>query len=290
MRLASLMVALLCFCPGIARAQATPAPATGFALEGVTLGEPMQQVREAMGDPVRLAPVDGQQIWRYVGRGGAVYVDVLAKNNWVFSVTVLRRFASSPYTDDAGIDFGSSAAQVRAKRGEPSRTQTNADDGSVDLWYVNDDIAKIYEFYSDRLGFVQILPSPKLQATFAPAPAVVPDDGSSIAAAIVIRPSNLLSNSLWIDAYLADNSCGSKGHWKLVSSKMSPDEAAKDILAYTTVHAQCTDGGAERDFIFDTHGMVTKTGPNGSQNTIYIDASQLRNLPSPAPSASPTPR
>jgi hypothetical protein len=99
----------------------------------------------------------------------------------------------------------------------------------------------------------------------------------------------LLTNSQWIDAYLAGSPCGSNGHWKFVSSKLSADAASQDIMAYTTVHAQCTDGNAQRDFVFDTHGMLSKTGPGNAQ-TIYVDASQLRKLASPAPSASPTPR
>ena len=200
---------------------------------------------------------------RRFGHGGAIYVDVLAKNNVAYSVTVVRRFAKSSYIDAAGITFGSSGADVRAKLGEPKRTSTNSDDGSVDFWYVDESGAKIYEFYHDNLGFIQILPSPKLQSAFASPDAVLPGDGTSVATAIRIRPSNLIGNSMWIDAYLAMNQCGSKGHWKETSLKMAPDDATKDPLAYTTVHAQCTDGGTERDFVFDTHGMVTKTGPNG---------------------------
>jgi hypothetical protein len=299
MRFCGAVIAFLVVCSGIAHAQGTPAPASASAaavtLEGVTLGEPMQQVRDALGDPVQFVSVTGQQIWRYIGHGGAIYVDVLAKNNVAYSVTVVRRFAKSSYTDAAGITFGSSGADVRAKLGEPKRTSTNSDDGSVDFWYVDENGAKIYEFYRDNLGFIQILPSPKLQSAFASPDAVLPGDGTSVATAIRIRPSNLIGNSMWIDAYLAMNQCGLKGHWKETSLKMAPDDATKDPLAYTTVHAQCTEGGTERDFVFDTHGMVTKTGPNGSQNTIYVDASQLQNaLPassaSPAPSASPTPR
>jgi hypothetical protein len=295
MRICGVVIAFVFACSVTAHAQgtATPAPAAsgahGTTLEGVTMGAPMQQVRDTMGDPVQIVSGPGQQLWRYIERGGSVYVDVLVKNNVAYSVTVVRRFKDSPYTDGAGIAFGSSAKDVSAKLGDAKRTSTNADDGSVDLWYVDENGARIYEFYGDKLGFIQILPSPKLQATFAAAPAVLPGDGTSLATAIRIRPSSLLGNTSWIDAYLLMNQCGSKGHWKQTSSKMSADDAAKDPLAYVTVHAQCTDGGAERDFVFDTHGMITKTGPGGSQNTIYIDASQLRQQAAPAPSGSASP-
>jgi hypothetical protein len=289
MRLSSLVIALVFLFPVTARAQATPAPPSSVAIEGITLGEPMQLVRDTLGDPVQLSAFEGQQIWRYLAGNGALFVDVWVKNNVAYSVTVLGRFKNSPYTDDAGIAFGSSSGDVRTKLGEPKKTTTNADDRSVDLWYTTDDWARIYEFYGDKLGFVQILPSPKLQATFQSPPAVSPADGSSLASAIRIRPANLLGNSAWIDAYLAMNHCDTKGHWKLLSSKMSGDDATGDIMAYFTVHAQCTDGGAERDFIFDTHGTLTKNGANGSPSTIYIDASQMHGsaVPAASPPAAP---
>jgi hypothetical protein len=283
------VIAIIALCTGIAHAQATPAAMSALNLEGVTLGEPMRQVRGDLGDPVQFVSGADRQVWRYIEHGGAVFVDVMARSNVAESVTVVRRFAASTYTDTTGISFGTNSADVRAKRGSPSRVSTNSDDGSVDLWYVDDRSARIYEFYGDKLGFIQILPAPQLQGTFSSPESAVPADGTSIADAIRIRPSDLIGNSAWIDAYMAMNQCSGSGHWKETSLKMQADPATNDLLAYTIVHARCTNDGNERDFVFDTHGMLTKTGSDGSQNTIYIDAGQVQPSPQPSPHASPTP-
>lgn len=66
-----------------------------------------------------------------------------------------------------------------------------------------------------------------------------------------------------------------------MSLKLAPDTTAKDPLAYTIVHASCTDGNAARDFYFDTHGAANV---DGTQSTIYVDPSLL-----PPSSASPKP-
>jgi hypothetical protein len=224
-------------------------------------------------------------------RGGAVFVDVIPQNNVVSSVTVLRRFDDSPYTDDHGISFGMSSAAVRAKLGAPTRQSTNADDGSVDVWYVQADTALIYEFYGDKLGFVQIVARPGSQLRRgSDEPLVVPADGSSTANAIRIRPPNLLGNTMWIDAFMAMNDCGDNGHWKETSSQLQPDSAAKDLLAYTVVHAKCTSGDTERTFYFDTRGAPTKSTQSGTQDTIYVDVRQLQAPRHPSPSSSATPQ
>ncbi len=286
-RIAAFLV-WIALCGGAASAQTPAARAATSTLEGVTLGESMQQVREALGDPVQVQPVVNHQIWRYIERGGAVFVDVIPRNNAVTSVTVLRRLDDSSYTDDRGVAFGMSSAEVRAKMGPPARQTTNSDDGSVDLWYVEGDTGRIYEFFGDKLGFVQILVRPGSQPTAASNEATIaPADGSSIANAIRIRPPNLLGNSMWIDAFLAMNPCGGDGHWKETSLNLQADPATNDPLAYTIVRAKCTTGEAEKTFFFDTRGVVTKTGPNGSQNTIYIDPGQIQVPPRPSPSPGP---
>jgi len=249
-----LLLAVLLACPAWAVAQTNQTASAAAALEGLTLGEPMGAVRDALGDPLTVASTGSELIWRYLGRGGAFYLDVLVKLNVAYSVTVVRRYDDSAYTDPRGISFGMTSGDVRAKLGPPAQRTTNSDDGSVDLWYTAGSFRWIYEFYSDRLGFIQVTPSPALRATFVSAPAVTPADGSSTDNAIKIRPSNPLTNALWINAYFAMAQCGSDGHWKELSLYPTPDSSRKASPGLTVVRARCTDGAAERTFYFDTPG------------------------------------
>lgn len=282
--------AILCAVALLAATPPTPTPVVArLALEGITLGQTTHELRAGLGDPIQFVSQGNQQIWRYLEHGGAVYVDVLVRDNAAMSVTVVRRFSSSPYTDENNLSFGMSAADVKAKLGEPARQTTNSDDGSIDLWYFAPAGVRIYEFYGDKLGFIQILPPPHV--SFASEVSESPADGTSVANAIRIRPSDFMGNSMWIDAFLAMNVCGGNGHWKESSLKMQPDATGNDLMAFTIVHAQCTSGTAERDFYFDTAGVLKK-GANG-QNTIYIDVHQLPHpeataTPSSAPSAPPS--
>lgn len=277
------LVVLLSTSPSLAQTPAPPASSSP-QFESVTLGEPMSGLRSRLGDPVHFTDDGHEQIWRYIECGGAVFLDLLVQKNVVYSVTVIRRFDNSPYTDPNGAAFGMTSAQLQAKFGAPQRTTTNADDGSVDLWYYSDHVAWIYEFYSDKLGFIQLVASPDLRSTFATGSPVLPADGTSIDRAILIRPSNLLADTMWIDAYLAMNACGSTGHWREIASKLAPDLPNHDLLAYSIVHARCTVGTGERDFYFDTHGAMANSG-NKSQ-TIYVDSRQLPQV-SPSPSSPP---
>ena len=255
-----LILAVLLACPPWALAQTNQTASAAAPLEGLTLGEPMSAVRDALGDPLNVQSTGSLLIWRYIGRGGAFYLDVLVKNNVAYSVTVVRRYDDSAYTDPRGISFGMTSAGVRAKLGAPAQKTTNSDDGSVDLWYTVGSFRWIYEFYSDRLGFIQVTPSPALRATFVSAPAVSPADGSSAENAIKIRPSNSLTNALWINAYFATNQCGSTGHWKELPLDLKPDSSKKDTVGLTIVRARCTDGATERTFYFDTPGNAAEPG------------------------------
>lgn len=259
---AALFIASVAVGSGTAAAQPTPSNAAGATMEGVSLGEPMSQVRDNLGDPLKVVTISQGQIWRYLEHGGALYLDVLPQNNVVRSITVVRRFDDSSYTDDRGLSFGSDVAAVQAKIGAPTRQSTNSDDGSVDLWYVGGDVARIYEFYAGKLGFVQIFarPGSPLTAGNGEEP-TVPADGSSVASAIRIRPSTLIGDSMWIDAFLATNSCDDGGHWKETSTALQADKAANDPLAYMVVHASCTTGNADRTFYFDTHGAAATATP-----------------------------
>ncbi|HEX3456728.1 MAG TPA: hypothetical protein VHR97_02130 [Candidatus Baltobacteraceae bacterium] len=277
-------LAALAALPLLAVAQgASPPPAGTF--EGITIGEPMAGLKAAYGDPVRVLSVGGSVIWRYLTQGNGVYLDVLVKNNLAQSITVVSRFDGVRYTDPKGMSFGMTPDQVRAKLGTPTRESTNADDGSLDLWYFAGQYAWIYEFHNHKLDFIQIIAAPALLSALAPGPAVKPDDGTSFDHAIWIRPSNIVANGQWIDVFLAANSCGKSGHWKQESLKLAPDATAKDPLAYTIVHASCTEGKAARDFYFDTHGAAQV---NGTQSTIYVDPNLLPPG-SASPSSSPKP-
>lgn len=229
--------------------------------------------------------VNGSTIWRYLTRGNGLYIDVLVKDNLAQSVTVLTRVAGAAYVDPKGLAFGITPDRVRGKLGPANRDSTNADDGSLDLWYVAMPYAWIYEFHSNKLDFIQLVAAPGLLRTFAPAPDVAPNDGTSLARAIAIRPSNFLSNALWMDVYFDKNTCGNGGSWKVTSTKFVPDTTKHDPFAYTIAHAKCSEGAAERDFYFDTSGTARSDGNNA---TIYVDPHQpLYILASPSPSPSP---
>lgn len=260
----AVILAALLYCPTAAFAQtpapATPSPAVSAAarmqFEGVTLGDPLAALTPRLGDPLQLVNLGGSVIWRYLAGDGAYYLDLLVKNNAAISVTVVQRMKGARYTDPRGISFGVTSNDVRSKLGAPWRTNTNSDDGSVDLWYRAGDYAWIYELYSDKVGFVQLVAAPAVQNSFAAGPPVAPNDGATVASAIRIRPSSIVFNSIWIDGYLAMNRCGNSGHWKETSLDLKADDAGKDPMAYTVIHAQCTDGGAVRVLYFDTHGAA----------------------------------
>ncbi|HET6275579.1 MAG TPA: hypothetical protein VFE16_06585 [Candidatus Cybelea sp.] len=255
MRSSLVLAAFVALIPTSVPAQTPPASPSAMAFQGVTLGEPIAGLKQRLGDPVAVVTPPNVVIWRYLEGGGAIYLDVLVKKSVAASVTVVQRFPGAPYTDSKGASFGMSADQVRALLGTPAKVTTNADDGSIDLWYRAGDYAWIYEFYSDKLGFIQLIASPGIVQNFTPGPPVAPSDGTSLDRAIWIRPSNPLSNTNWIDAYLATNECGTNGHWKQLSLKLKDDPPIRDPLAFTIVHARCTDGAGERDFYFDTHGQ-----------------------------------
>lgn len=280
-----LVLAIALLCGSAAYAQTSSAAGNATQFEGVTLGEPMTSVRERLGDPVTVTSSMGKLIWRYMERGGAIFLDVLVQDNVAYSVTVVRRFPNSPYTDAQGIAFGMTSDDVRAKRGAPDRVSTNADDGSLDLWYRDSSSVWIYEFYSSKLGFIQVLPPHGLNQGFAAAAATAAADGTSINQAIKIRPSNLLADTTWINTYLAMNHCGNGGRWKETSSTMKADPAVNDLFAYSIVHARCTDGSTERDFFFDTHGALA-----ASKYPIEVDIYQVKSAgQQPSPSPSPIP-
>ena len=264
MRPSVVVLAALFYCPSVANAQtpapAVPAPAASSAgsvqFEGITLGQPLASLTPQLGDPIQVAGAGGSTIWRYLEGDGGYYLDVLVKNGTATSVTVVQRTKAAPYTDARGISFGMTSSQVRSTLGAPLRTNTNSDDGSVDLWYRAGDYAWIYEFYSDKLGFIQLVAAQAVQQSFIAAPrrSRRRRDGR---AAIRIHPSSFIFNSIWIDGYLAMNRCGNSGHWKETSLDLKANDATKDPMAYTVIHARCTDGGAERVIYFDTHGAAT---------------------------------
>jgi hypothetical protein len=279
-----LVLAALALLPCAAAAQsASPPPAGTF--EGISIGEPIANLKATLGDPIRVLSIGGTVIWRYLAHGAGLYLDVVVKDNLAQSITVVSRFDGVRYADPKGMSFGMTPDQVRAKLGRPARESTNSDDGSLDLWYFAGQYGWIYEFHDHKLDFIQIIASPALLGTFAPGPAVAPDDGSSFDRAIWIRPSNLVADTEWIGVFLAKNPCGKSGHWVEDSQKLAPDSANKDPLAYAIVHATCTDGKAERDFYFDTRGAARA---GGSSATIYVDPNLLpRASASPNPTPSP---
>ncbi|HLY01617.1 MAG TPA: hypothetical protein VKR56_03885 [Candidatus Cybelea sp.] len=240
---------------GPVAAQTAQAP-LGGTFEGVTIGEPMANLRPTLGDPVGVKAAGNFAIWRYLTHGDGVYLDVLVKNNVAQSVTVVSRLSGVAYVAPSGVAFWMTPDQVRAKLGPPRHESTNADDGSLDLWYAVLPLpyAWIYEFHANKLDFVQLIASPDVLRQLASGPVAMPNDGTSLANAIWIRPPNQLANSVWIDVFLATNACGNGGHWKELSSKLVADTAKNDPMAYLVEHARCSDGSSERDFFFDTHG------------------------------------
>ena len=255
------------------------------AFEGVTIGEPLGAVRDRLGDPLTIRPIDSNSgsIWRYLSQNGAVYIDVLTKDNVAYSITVLARFPASAYRTSDGIAFGMRSEDVRAKLGPPTRTTTNQDDGSVDLWYLGNGGVWIYEFHANRLDFIQLI-SPHGPNSLSPGPPIVPADGSSFDKAVrVVQP--LLVTPFWINTYLAMHQCGSGAHWE--TSKGAQRSATYKNVEYTVIHASCSDGSIQRDFFFDTsYGLkaieaASQTNASGASNVnvapsiIYVDVSTL---------------
>ncbi len=280
MRLLLALPVVLVLLSGPLAAQTAPTLPAGM-FEGVPIGAPMVRLRPTLGDPIQVYAAGSAVIWRYLTHGDGVYLDVLVRNNVALSVTVVSRLSGVTYVAPSGVAFWMTPDQVRAKLGPARHESTNSDDGSLDLWYAALPYAWIYEFHANKLDFIQLIASPNLLRQLPAAPAATPDDGTSLANAIWIRPPNMLANSVWIDAFLATNACGHGGHWKEISLKLVADAAKNDPMAYSVVHARCSDGSTERDFFFDTHGMLTM---RGNQGTIYVDPSQLPHIAtSPSP-------
>jgi len=282
------MIALSTAAPAYSQTaeQSSSTTATGVPVfEGITIGEPLGAVRDRLGDPLTIKPIDsnGGSIWRYLSQNGAVYIDVLTKENVAYSITVVARFAASTYRMSDGIAFGMRSEDVRAKLGPPTRTTTNQDDGSVDLWYLGSGGAWIYEFHADRLDFIQLIP-PHGSNSLSPGPPVVPADGSSFDKAVrVVQP--FMVTPFWINTYLAMNPCGSGARWE--TSKGAQRSATYKNVDYAVVHASCSDGSIQRDFFFDTsYGLkavetAAQTNASGASNvnvapsTIYVDVSTM---------------
>jgi hypothetical protein len=261
-------------------------------LGGVAIGTPIASVRNDMGDPLGVKTGNnGTSIWRYLPGSGGWYLDLLVKNYVVISATVLARFQKSAYVDSRGIAFGSSAADVRAKLGTAAHENTNADDGSLDLWYAEKDGYRIYEFVNDKLGFVQIVNAHRRDP--APGPEVVLGDGSSFERAVRVGPADVLSGTTWIGAYVHAQPCGKNGLWVQADSP-GAGMTTHDEIPYRIVRATCSEGGSERDFYFDERNFSLKAvlaGTASTPNTVYVDVSSLgpaaAATPSPAPPSAP---
>jgi hypothetical protein len=246
----------------------------------------MADLRPTLGDPIFVSSYGGTVVWRYLTHGGGTFTDVIVKNNVAQSVTVLGRFKSVDFTDPNGITFGLTPDEVRTKLGPAVRESTNSDDGSLDLTYRSLPYGWVYEFHANKLDFIQLLAGQSILNSLTPGPPATPNDGTSRERAIWIRPSVVVSNTLWIDTYLAHADCGSGGHWKSATQEFLPDSATHDPMAIMVVHAQCSAGQDRRDFFFDTHGSLT--AQKGNQ-TMYVDVRQLAEVTSSA-AASPAPQ
>jgi hypothetical protein len=280
-RCCAFVLAAAMFCAGPAVAQ-TPSPLlppsvlskTG-SFDGISIGQPVSELREKFGDPVRVVTMGSTVVWRYLTLGAATFTDVILKRNLVQSITMLNRFTSVDFTDPNGIEFGLTPDQVRAKLGPPYKTSTNSDDGSLDLTYRTVPYDWVYEFYGQKLGFIQLVVSPaSLNNLNAGLPPPI-GDGSSRQQAIWIRPSAASTNPDWIDLYLSNLPCGSGGHFKASSQEFVNDAATNDATAITLVHAQCTSGTDRRDYYFDTRGAAAATQP---QERIAFTAHDVADL------------
>lgn len=108
-------------------AQTAPTPPAG-TLEGVTIGEPMANLRHTLGDPIQVNAAGNAVIWRYLTHGGGVYLDVLVRNNVAQSVTVLSRLRGVQYAAPSGVAFGMG---VRSGKSSTGRTLPRVDEPSL---------------------------------------------------------------------------------------------------------------------------------------------------------------
>jgi hypothetical protein len=272
---------VFCACPSLAQT-ASPPPtlpalsATG-SFEGISIGQPVAELRSKFGDPVFVTSYGTTVVWRYLTRGGGTFTDIIVKNNLVQSVTVVGRFDAVPFVDPNAVPFGSTPNQVRAKLGAARHESTNSDDGSLDLTYLVLPYGWVYEFHANKLDFIQLIAAQSYLGSFTPGPPVTTGDGTSAERAIWIRPSIVLANQIWIDTYLSHVSCGSGGKWKQASQVFQSDPATNDPTAYTLVHAQCTAGDDRRNFYFDTRG-ATSPAPTSSSNEVQFTGHDVATL------------
>lgn len=264
-----------------------PAPSTAPvpALFGVRVGQHVADLRATYGDPIAVLSEGPTQIYRYLALNGGIFLDIMSVRNLVRSVTVVSRFPKIPFTDPRGAAFGITSAQLRTLFGAPDRITTNADDGSVDLWYRDAPNVWIYEFYSDKLGFIQLLAPAGAISAMQPGPPVTVNDGTSLARAAWIRPANILLAPEWVYVYLTNRSCGGNGHWEQQSTKILSGEKGDDPLAYMAIGAKCSTGDLAATFYFDMRGAVQSNTVDVG-GTVYYDTGAMSNMPSPTPSAS----
>lgn len=270
-----------CACPSLAQTAAPPPSlpalsATG-TFDGISIGQPVAELRATFGDPVFINSDGKTVVWRYLTRGGGTFTDIIVKNNLVQSVTVVGRFDAIHFVDPNAVPFGSTPDQVRAKLGAARHESTNSDDGSLDLTYLVLPYGWVYEFHANKLDFIQLIAAQSYLNSFTPGPSVPSDDGSSAERAIWIRPSIAPANQLWIDTYLSHVSCGSGGKWKQASQNLQRDPSTNDPDAYTLVHAQCTAGADRRDFYFDTRG-ATSPAPTSNSNEVEFTGHDVATL------------
>jgi hypothetical protein len=227
----------------------TAAALPSFA--GFTIGEPLSGVRDRLGDPLLVDSAGMQTIWRYLCAGGAYVVDLLVKDNAVFSITVLARAGNGAFVDPNGIALGANVATVRARLGKPAHEQGSAVDGSLDLWYADPAGFWIYEFKNGTLDFIQIVLPPGGTVTLTPGSPVTLGDGTSFESAVQPGAQSAVAGAVWIDAYVHEQECGNGGRWieQNTPSQTSQRHAGK---SYAVVAAACTDGGAKRSFYFET--------------------------------------
>lgn len=184
---------------------------------GITLGEPISQVRAQLGDPLNENDL-GQGITksRYLVDDNTALLGVDRKDGAVVMLSLTSAGnKSSTAADPFGIQLGATEAAVQQARGKPGATDDG--DGANRLLYGTAPMWH-YIFHDGVLGMIIVTTRSNDASPTTPDPPL--HTGASIADAIVIKNETEMTGVGWEYAYLAYHPCNAEVQRKMVKQSL----------------------------------------------------------------------
>ncbi len=246
-----------------ATAPALPADAPLVWL-GVTMGEPVQNLRPRFGDPLHLTrfpdamiaaglkPPAGEAPQRKMDYwlGDALFLIVSERHGYVVGIEAYADSAppaplSTLPTDPRGAVLGQTVDEVARQLSEkpPSLSGLNA----IDTTDASSGLRVRYEFRGGRLNSIQWSRPPAQDAAGAELSAIAEPAGDGFTTAILDVQPDETRGVRWEYLYLAAHHCDGATRWQKTSQALATHDRSK----YDILHVVCPTTKAERDFYFD---------------------------------------